>query len=827
MKKKRVLSAKTFKKLSVRIPLTVSLMFAAVMLVLLLVARTVLISSMTDFTQKDIAALATGNADTAAEYLETMQFQSKFMATFFAQLEGNASTQSDKEKIIQFVREVLYSALDDERIYSVFTAWEPNSYFYNTPGGLSFHAYRSGEEYTMDTLNNYNKYKLQDYYAYSKTNLKPHITEPYVSTLATGEEALIMTISNPIVDSSGEFVGVAACNILVNTLNTLSYNVGEYTTAYEFLQTDEGYYIAHTKDASRVGTTGSTKIEEGADAVSSATLSKEVSFTLGKSELTGNEAYTVSAPFFIAGIDEPLRSVFVVEKAETEHELHATLTTVSLGLVGVLGAIVFLLMLMMRKALSPIGQIVTLATDVKNGILDTDVAIRSNDELLDLYHAVDDIRTTSKQLVADSILLTEAAVEGRLEERADAEQHHGEYKRLVEGINRTLDTIVEPIVQVVDMLQQMEQGNLDARIETEYRGEFAVVRDTLNGTMDALNRYISETRRVLSAASEGDLTQAISSEFKGDFDELKESVNTIVDTLNDTFEGISSAADQVASGTRQVADGSQAISQGATEQASAIEELTATITELAAQTKENAKSASHANELSVAVKEEAATGSSRMQEMQRAMEEINDSSENIRKIIKVIDDIAFQTNILALNAAVEAARAGQHGRGFAVVAEEVRNLASRSAQAAKETTALIERSIKKAEAGTKFANNTARSLSAIVDGVDKTVELVGQIAIASNEQATGIMQINRGIDQLSDVVQNNSATAEESAATTQELSGQADMLKNMVAQVRRKGMEDAAEEEAPTQPAVAAAENKSSAQEPVPTLILDDEFGKY
>jgi methyl-accepting chemotaxis protein len=208
--------------------------------------------------------------------------------------------------------------------------------------------------------------------------------------------------------------------------------------------------------------------------------------------------------------------------------------------------------------------------------------------------------------------------------------------------------------------------------------------------------------------------------------------------------------------------------------------------EISAQTRQNAQNAGQANGLALSAKSDAEAGNGQMKDMLKAMDEINEESANIYKIIKVIDDIAFQTNILALNAAVEAARAGQHGKGFAVVAEEVRNLAARSANAAKETTALIEGTIKKVEGGTKIANETAGALDKIVNGVTKAAELVGEIAAASTEQAAGITQVNQGIEQVSQVVQTNSATSEESAAASEELSSQAEVLKEMVGKFKLK-----------------------------------------
>ncbi|MCT4607546.1 MAG: methyl-accepting chemotaxis protein [Marinisporobacter sp.] len=297
-----------------------------------------------------------------------------------------------------------------------------------------------------------------------------------------------------------------------------------------------------------------------------------------------------------------------------------------------------------------------------------------------------------------------------------------------------------------------------------------------------VEELVEEAKKI----ADGDLDVNIKNTSKDEIGILAGAFKQMAKNMNVALNDISTAAEQVAGGSKQVSDSSIALSQGATEQASSIEELTSAIEEISSQTEYNAQNANEANDLAENAKMNAIQGNEQMNHMLKAMDEINDASANISKIIKVIDEIAFQTNILALNAAVEAARAGQHGKGFAVVAEEVRNLAARSANAAKETTTMIEGSIKKVEGGMKIANETADALNEIVGGVTKVASLVNNIAIASNEQATGITQINQGISQVSVVVQTNSATAEESAAASEELSSQAEMLNDTVSRFKLK-----------------------------------------
>lgn len=455
--------------------------------------------------------------------------------------------------------------------------------------------------------------------------------------------------------------------------------------------------------------------------------------------------------------------------------------TIMLGIVAVsFVSAVWLGIFVARSISRPVKKLSAAADKLASGDTGIEFAITTSDEIGKLSQAFRRMTAAIKNLIDDTHMLAQAAVEGRLSVRADATRHHGDYAKIVEGFNKTLDAVIAPVEEAAGVLDQVASGRLDSTVSGDFNGDHAKIKNAINETVGALRSYIDETSAVLGDMANGDFTSEISSDFKGDFSELKDSVNAIVHAMNATLREIDSSAEQVASGTRQISDGSQMISEGASEQASAIEELSVSITQLAAQTRQNADNALHANALTFGAKSAATQGNGHMADMQAAMAAINDSSGNISRIIKVIDDIAFQTNILALNAAVEAARAGAQGKGFAVVAEEVRSLAGRSAEAAKETAALIEGSQKKTKAGMLIADKTLQAFEMIVKGIDDVTTIVAGIADASGEQAAAISQVNRGIAQLSTVVQTNSATAQQAAAVSEELSNQADMLKGMV-----------------------------------------------
>lgn len=389
-------------------------------------------------------------------------------------------------------------------------------------------------------------------------------------------------------------------------------------------------------------------------------------------------------------------------------------------------------------------------------------------------------------LITESLNLVETAVEGKLSSRADVSKHQGDYRRIIEGVNNTLDAILNPIHEAVDVLKLMSEGNLSVKVKGDYKGDHAIIKNALNTTIDLMP--FSETITVMQSIADGDLTKSINKEYRGDSLSLKNAVNETIESINEILLQVRNTVEEVNRGAIQVADSSTALSQGATEQAASLDEITSSMAQIGSQTKINAENSKLANDLTLDARKSAEKGNNEMSQLNTAMAEINESSKNISKIIKVIDEIAFQTNLLALNAAVEAARAGKYGKGFAIVAEEVRNLAARSATAAKETSEMIENSIKTVEKGTDLTIKTSNVLQEIMDNSIKAADIVSEITTSSNEQAEGIAQINSGLAQIDRVTQTNTASAEESASAAEELSGQANQLKQMIARFKLRNI---------------------------------------
>jgi methyl-accepting chemotaxis protein len=343
----------------------------------------------------------------------------------------------------------------------------------------------------------------------------------------------------------------------------------------------------------------------------------------------------------------------------------------------------------------------------------------------------------------DVDMLTAAAIEGRLDTRADASKYRGGNAKIIQGMNRLLDAVAKPIIEATAVLDKLARRDLRARVSGDYQGDYAKIKEAMNATADALHEAMSQ---------------------------------------------VAQAVDQVSSASGQIASSSQAVASGASEQASSLEETGSGLESMSSMTKHSADNARQASALAATARDAATEGSAAMQQMTDAMGKIKVSAEGTSQIIKDINEIAFQTNLLALNAAVEAARAGEAGRGFAVVAEEVRSLAQRSKEAANKTEELIRQSVKEAGEGEVTAHHVNKKLSEIVASVSKVTDIVAEIAAAAKEQSSGIEQVNQAMTQMNAVTQQNAASAEESSSAAAELSGQSEELAAMVGTFQIEGV---------------------------------------
>ncbi len=450
--------------------------------------------------------------------------------------------------------------------------------------------------------------------------------------------------------------------------------------------------------------------------------------------------------------------------------------------------------------------------------------------------AVKSIVDNVKSMIADATLLSAAAVEGKLAIRADAGKHKGDYRKIIEGFNKTLDTVIGPLNVAAEYVDKIAKGETPAKITDQYAGDFNTIKHNLNlcinaietlaeqmgiiiqstksgqlavrasedltqgvyrqilegmnDTLDAVDGPIEEVVRVLGAMAKGDLTETITQNYLGTFAKLCEDANTTVETLALSVTTIKEAADAINTVSREIAMGNTDLSQRTEQQAASLTQTASSMEEIASTVKQNADNAKQANQMSVTASDVAVKGGLLVQQVVLTMNDINESSRKIVDIITVIDSIAFQTNILALNAAVEAARAGEQGRGFAVVASEVRNLAQRSAAAAKDIKSLIVNSVDKIKQGSKLVEEAGHTMDEIVASVKRVTDIMGEIATASMEQSLGIEQVNQSIAQMDEVTQQNAALVEQAAAASESLEEQAERLAALMSRFRLCKIDD-------------------------------------
>ena len=476
--------------------------------------------------------------------------------------------------------------------------------------------------------------------------------------------------------------------------------------------------------------------------------------------------------------------------------------------------------------IGPLNVAATYVDQISKGAIPAKITDNYNGDFNTIKNNLNTCIDAVNALVADANSLSVAAVEGKLATRADVSKHQGDFRRIVQGVNSTLDAVIGPLNVAATYVDQISKGAIPAKITDNYNGDFNTIKSNLNTCIDAVNALVADANLLSVAAIEGklatradagkhqgdfrkvvqgvndtldavigplnnirevieglgrnDMSVSLKGEYRGDFLTLKDAFERALEEVNSTLHEIVDAVEQVGQSSEQLRAASQNMASTSEEQSSSVEEVTSSLEETDTQVKANTDAANTANQLVMGTSQAASSGQIKMGAMTAAMNEINASAQNIGKIIKVIDEIAFQTNLLALNAAVEAARAGQHGRGFAVVAQEVRNLAGRSAKAARETAELIENSVKQVAGGVGIAKETSEALDQIVGNVVKVKDLVGEIATASAEQARGVSQINIAMNQVAKAAQEGSQQSEELASSSAELASVADRMRDSV-----------------------------------------------
>ena len=490
----------------------------------------------------------------------------------------------------------------------------------------------------------------------------------------------------------------------------------------------------------------------------------------------------------------------------------------------VMAIVVFMGIFIARAVARSLTQAVDVATKIAGGDLSATINVQGNDEVATLLKAMERMQDSLRKIVAEiKQIVEDAAVRGNFSTKMSLNDKVGYTKELADLLNSLSNVSETGLNDVTRVATALANGDLSQKITKDYPGVFGQTKNGVNSTVDALTKIVEEIKnivedaalrgsfatkmnmsdkagytktlaellnqlsdvtdtglrdvvRVAEALAAADLTQSITKDYPGLFGQTKDAVNTTVDNLQKLVVDVKTSVDSIGTASKEIASGNADLSQRTEEQASSLEETAASMEELTSTVKQNAENAKQANQLAHNASSVAVKGGSVVQQVVGTMSAINESSRKIVDIISVIDGIAFQTNILALNAAVEAARAGEQGRGFAVVAAEVRNLAQRSAAAAKEIKTLIGDSVEKVEVGTRLVDDAGKNMEEIVNAVKRVTDIMSEISAASNEQSQGIEQVNTAITQMDEVTQQNAALVEEAAAAAESLEEEAQSL---------------------------------------------------
>lgn len=436
----------------------------------------------------------------------------------------------------------------------------------------------------------------------------------------------------------------------------------------------------------------------------------------------------------------------------------------------------------------PLNMAATYVDHLSKGVIPPEITRSYNGDFNIIKTNLNACGNSIKALVADGNLLAEATAEGSLGVRADATKHLGEYRKVMEGLNATLDAIVTPLNMAASSVERIAIGDIPANITANYHGDFNTIKNNLNTCFAAINHLVVDVNSLSEAASEGRISaRADATQHQGDFRKIVEGVNATLETIVEPILAVKMAVETINAAAGEISSGNSDLSSRTEQQASTLEETAASMEELASTVKHNAENAKQANQLALEASGVAVKGGQVVSEVVATMSAINTSAKKIEDIISVIDGIAFQTNILALNAAVEAARAGEQGRGFAVVAGEVRNLAQRSADAAKEIKLLITDSVTKTAEGTKQVENAGKTMDEVVTSVKRVSEIISEIAAASVEQSQGINQVNNAVTSMDEATQQNAALVEQAAAAAESLVDQANTLSDVISVFKLEG----------------------------------------